>query len=126
MEAVSGYLNIFVKKKRWAESLIHDISQAGEHYGSQNLGQGRSVVIDYSSPNIAKPFHVAHLRSTVIGNALYQIHSFLGYNCVGINHLGDWGTQFGKLIVAYQLWGSKEAVANGAIDELLRSLCEIP
>ena len=119
MEAVSGYLNIFVKKKRWAESLIHHISQAGEHYGSQNLGQGRTVVIDYSSPNIAKPFHVGHLRSTVIGNALYQIHSFLGYNCVGINHLGDWGTQFGKLIVAYQLWGSKEAVTNGAIDELL-------
>lgn len=119
MEAVSGYLNIFVKKELWAESLIKHIIQAGEHYGSQNLGQGRTVVIDYSSPNIAKPFHVGHLRSTVIGNALYQIHSFLGYNCVGINHLGDWGTQFGKLIVAYQLWGGKEAVTNGAIDELL-------
>ncbi|NOU64798.1 arginine--tRNA ligase [Paenibacillus sp. LMG 31461] len=119
MNAVSGYLNIFLKKSTFAESLIDHISQAGERYGSQKLGQGKTVVIDYSSPNIAKPFHVGHLRSTVIGNALYHIHAFLGYNCVGINHLGDWGTQFGKLIVAYQLWGSKEAVNERAIDELL-------
>ncbi|CAN7540782.1 arginine--tRNA ligase [Paenibacillus sp. LjRoot153] len=119
MEAVSGYLNIFLKKSMFAESLIRHISQVGDRYGSQNLGQGKTVVIDYSSPNIAKPFHVGHLRSTVIGNALYHIHAFLGYNCVGINHLGDWGTQFGKLIVAYHLWGSKEAVNHRAIDELL-------
>ncbi|KRE93385.1 arginine--tRNA ligase [Paenibacillus sp. Soil766] len=119
LEAVSGYLNIFLKKSMFAESLIRHISQAGDHYGSQSLGLGKTVVIDYSSPNIAKPFHVGHLRSTVIGNALYNIHAFLGYNCVGINHLGDWGTQFGKLIVAYHLWGSKEAVNQRAIDELL-------
>lgn len=117
--SVAGYLNIYLKKARFAESLIAHIVEAGERYGSQNLGQGRTVVIDYSSPNIAKPFHVAHLRSTVIGNALYRIHDFLGYHCVGINHLGDWGTQFGKLIVAYQLWGSEEAIHQGAIDELL-------
>ncbi|MDR6549937.1 arginine--tRNA ligase [Paenibacillus qinlingensis] len=119
IEAVNGYLNIFLKKQRWAEALIQHIHHAGHQYGSQNVGQGRTIVIDYSSPNIAKPFHVGHLRSTVIGNALYHIHAFLGYTCVGINHLGDWGTQFGKLIVAYQQWGSKEAVNQGAIDELL-------
>ncbi|OAS16457.1 arginine--tRNA ligase [Paenibacillus oryzisoli] len=119
LEAVSGYLNIYLNKSMFVETLIRHISHSGERYGSQNLGQGKTVVIDYSSPNIAKPFHVGHLRSTVIGNAIYQIHTFLGYRCVGINHLGDWGTQFGKLIVAYQLWGSKEAVNERAIDELL-------
>lgn len=72
------------------------------------MGAGKTIVIDYSSPNIAKPFHVGHLRSTVIGNALYQIHSQLGYKCVGVNHLGDWGTQFGKLIVAYKNGAAKK------------------
>ncbi|MFD0711616.1 arginine--tRNA ligase [Paenibacillus sp. GCM10027626] len=120
VEAVSGYLNIFLDKGQFASGVIHHVLEADERFGAQNIGQGRTVVIDFSSPNIAKPFHVGHLRSTVIGNALYQIHSFQGYKCIGINHLGDWGTQFGKLIVAYQNWGDKEQVMQGAIDELLR------
>ncbi|MBJ6361741.1 arginine--tRNA ligase [Paenibacillus sp. GCM10012307] len=120
VEAVSGYLNIYLDKKRFAADIVNGILQEQDRFGSQNIGQGRTIVIDYSSPNIAKPFHVGHLRSTVIGNALYQIFSFLGYKCIGINHLGDWGTQFGKLIVAYQRWGNKEDVEKGAIDELLR------
>lgn len=120
MEALSGYLNFFINKEQFATTIIHEILNEADRYGSRNIGQGRTVVIDYSSPNIAKPFHVGHLRSTVIGNALYQIYSFLGYNCVGVNHLGDWGTQFGKLIVAYQRWGSAEQIEQDAIDEMFR------
>ncbi|TXK84828.1 arginine--tRNA ligase [Paenibacillus sp. N3.4] len=116
----SGYLNIFLNKKHLVDTVTKGILTAGEQYGSQDIGQGKTVVIDYSSPNIAKPFHVAHLRSTVIGHALYQIFTFLGYNCVGINHLGDWGTQFGKLIVGYHLWGDDKNIQQNGIDELLR------
>jgi len=120
MDSVSGYLNITYNKSRLAEDIIQDVLHSGEQYGAQNLGKGKTIVIDYSSPNIAKPFHVAHLRSTVIGHALTQIFSFLGYKCVGINHLGDWGTQFGKLIAAYQLWGNSDEIKSKGIDELLR------
>lgn len=120
MEAVSGYLNITWNKSRLASEVIHEVLRSGDQYGSRSLGQGKTVVIDFSSPNIAKPFHVAHLRSTVIGHALVQIFRFMGYRCVGINHLGDWGTQFGKLIVAYQKWGDDERIEASGIDELLR------
>lgn len=120
VEAVSGYLNFYLDNARFASTVIGDVLEQGARYGSRNIGEGGKVVIDYSSPNIAKPFHIAHLRSTVIGNALYRIHEFLGYACVGINHLGDWGTQFGKLIVAYRMWGDAAAVEQGGIDELLR------
>jgi arginyl-tRNA synthetase len=120
IDSVSGYVNIFLNKVKLAETIVNGILSEGDRYGSQDIGKGKTVVIDYSSPNIAKPFHVGHLRSTVIGNALYQIFSFLGYKCVGINHLGDWGTQFGKLIVAYRLWGKAEDLDKGGIDELLR------
>ncbi|RIX53185.1 arginine--tRNA ligase [Paenibacillus nanensis] len=120
IEAVSGYLNFYLNKPLFAESVLNEIRRQKENYGSQKLGEGKTIVIDYSSPNIAKPFHVAHLRSTVIGSALYRIHSFLGYECVGVNHLGDWGTQFGKLIVAYRMWGSRQDVEQRGIDELLR------
>ncbi|GGH21926.1 arginine--tRNA ligase [Paenibacillus segetis] len=120
MESVSGYLNFYINQEQFAKTVISDILNKGERYGSRDIGQGRTIVIDYSSPNIAKPFHVGHLRSTVIGNALYQIYSFLGYKCVGVNHLGDWGTQFGKLIVAYQRWGNAEDIERDAIDELFR------
>lgn len=120
VESVAGYINFYIDKEMLASHVIHRIINEGEQYGSSHAGQGRTIVIDYSSPNIAKPFHVGHLRSTVIGNALYQIYSFQGYTCVGVNHLGDWGTQFGKLAVAYDLWGSAEEVKNGAIDELFR------
>lgn len=120
VESAAGYLNFFINHKQLAKTVITNILNEGEHYGSRDIGQGRTIVIDYSSPNIAKPFHVGHLRSTVIGNALYQMYSFLGYKCVGINHLGDWGTQFGKLIVAYQRWGNAEDIELHAIDELFR------
>lgn len=120
VESVSGYLNIYLNKTAFTRGVVGSVLEENDRYGSRNIGEGRTVVIDYSSPNIAKPFHVGHLRSTVIGNALYRIFSFLGYDCVGVNHLGDWGTQFGKLIVAYKRWGSEEDVEKGAIDELLR------
>jgi len=120
VETVSGYLNVYIDKRHFAKEVLTGILREQDRYGSQNIGNGRTIVIDFSSPNIAKPFHVGHLRSTVIGNALYQIFTFLGYKCVGVNHLGDWGTQFGKLITAYKYWGNKEAVEEGGIDELLR------
>jgi arginyl-tRNA synthetase len=120
VDAVSGYLNFYLEPAPFARALIGEILGAGERYGSQTTGQGKTIVIDYSSPNIAKPFHIGHLRSTVIGNALYNIFSYLGYRCVGINHLGDWGTQFGKLITAYKHWGSEEKIEQEGIGELLR------
>ena len=97
-----AYLNFFVKKQVYAQEVLQEVLSKKENYGKSMVGEGKTIVIDYSSPNIAKPFHVGHLRSTVIGNALYHIFEKLGYRCEGINHLGDWGTQFGKLIVAYQ------------------------
>ncbi|MFC4098089.1 arginine--tRNA ligase [Paenibacillus xanthanilyticus] len=120
VEAVSGYLNFYLDGARFASSVISEALTQGDRYGSRNIGEGGKVVIDYSSPNIAKPFHIAHLRSTVIGHALYRIHEFLGFDCVGVNHLGDWGTQFGKLIVAYRQWGDAAEVESDGIDELLR------
>lgn len=108
MEARGPYINFFCDRKILAQLTVESILAAKEHYGRQELGTGKTVVIDFSAPNIAKPFGVGHLRSTVIGNSLYRIHRALGYDCVGINHLGDWGTQFGKLIVAYLTWGEDE------------------
>jgi len=119
VEAVKGYLNVFIDQGAFAQALVSDILDEETQYGSSAEGKGKTVVIDYSAPNIAKPFHIGHLRSTVIGKALYNIHAFMGYTCVGINHLGDWGTQFGKLIVAYKKWGSKEAVEEGLIGALM-------
>ncbi|MDF2720722.1 MAG: arginyl-tRNA synthetase [Paenibacillus sp.] len=118
--AVSGYFNVFLDKGSFAGTVLNAVLQQGERYGSSTAGAGKTIVIDFSSPNIAKPFHVGHLRSTVIGNALYKIHRFLGFDCVGINHLGDWGTQFGKLITAYKLWGDEKQVEEGGIEELMR------
>lgn len=120
VESVSGYVNVFLDKKAFAANVLSTVLAEQDRYGSSDLGAGKTVVFDYSSPNIAKPFHVGHLRSTMIGNALYRIHQFLGYTCVGVNHLGDWGTQFGKLIVAYKNWGNEQAVEEGGILELLR------
>lgn len=117
-EALGPYLNFFLKKEVFAEAVIKEAAKKGEMYGGSDIGRGKTVVIDYSSPNIAKPFHIGHLRSTVIGNALYNIYSLLGWKCVGINHLGDWGTQFGKLITAYKKWGGREAVEENGIEEL--------
>ncbi|WP_207659215.1 arginine--tRNA ligase [Anaerobacterium chartisolvens] len=119
VESLSGYLNFFVNKKEFICSVVEDVLAANDRYGSSSSGDGKTVVIDFSAPNIAKPFHVGHLRSTVIGNSLYKIFSFSGYKCVGVNHLGDWGTQFGKLIVAYKRWGDQERVKQGQIKELM-------
>ncbi len=120
VEAVSGYFNVFLEPASFASSVIGEVLEKGDRYGSQNIGQGRNIALDFSSPNIAKAFHIGHLRTTMIGNAIYKIFEFLGYNCIGINHLGDWGTQFGKLIVAYKLWGDKSVVEADGIDELQR------
>lgn len=116
----NAYINFFVSKSIYVKEVLEQVLCQNEKYGNSTVGEGKTIVIDYSSPNIAKPFHVGHLRSTVIGNALYQIFETLGYHCEGVNHLGDWGTQFGKLIVAYQKWGSKEAVEQYGIQELMR------
>lgn len=117
---LGGYVNFFVNKSQLAETVINDVLTKKEKYGHTDLGQDKAVVIDFSSPNIAKPFHIGHIRTTVIGNALYKIYDSQGYNVVRVNHLGDYGTQFGKLIVAFKLWGSKEAVEANPIPELLK------
>ena len=119
-EAVNGYLNIYLSGAYLLSRLVPRILEEKENYGAPDIGQGRVVVLDYSSPNVAKPFHIGHLGTTVIGHSLKKLHEFAGYNCIGINYLGDWGTQFGKLILAYRMWGSREAVETGGIDELVR------
>lgn len=114
------YVNFFVDKTAFSKATIEKVIKEGDKYGSSNIGEGKTVCIDYSSPNIAKPFHVGHLFSTSIGNSLYRLFEEEGYNVVGINHLGDWGTQFGKLISAYKRWVDEEALEKDAIAELLR------
>ena len=118
-EAVNGYLNIFVSNDYLLKNVLFKIEQEKEHYGSDNSGVGKVAVFDYSSPNVAKPFHIGHLGTTIIGHSLKMLHKFQGYDCVGINYLGDWGTQFGKLIVAYNLWGDREKIEKGGVDELV-------
>lgn len=118
IEVVNAYINFYINKSIFVKEILTKIKNEKENFGSNEIGKGKTIVIDYSSPNIAKPFHIGHLRSTVIGNSLYKIYTKLGYNCIGINHLGDWGTQFGKLIVAYKNWGDKEAVEKDDIKEL--------
>ena len=115
-----GYLNFILNKEIYTQEIILNLLNEREDFFKFDIGKGKNIVLDYSSPNIAKPFHVGHLRSTVIGNALYNIFSCLGYNCVSINHLGDWGTQFGKLIVSYKKWGNKKSVEENGINELMR------
>lgn len=117
IEAVNGYCNIFVNRERYVESVWNTLKQ--DNSGVEQIGLNKTICIDYSSPNIAKNFHVGHLRTTVIGNSLYKIYDKLGYRVIRMNHFGDWGTQFGKLIVAYKKWSSKEAVEKRGIDELL-------
>ncbi len=114
-EAVNGYVNFTVNKAALARETIDEALKKGALYGSSNEGSGKTVCIDYSSVNIAKPFHIGHLSTTAIGSALYKIFNFLGYKAVGINHLGDYGTQFGKLICAYKHWGNRDEVEKGGI-----------
>lgn len=118
--ATGPYVNFFLDKAAISHQILTDVITEKDQYGKLNIGQGRNVTIDMSSPNIAKPFSVGHLRSTVIGDALANIHEKLGYNPIRINHLGDWGKQFGMLIVAYKLWGDKAAVEADPISELLK------
>lgn len=113
--AVNGYLNFKIDRGGLAETTLAEVEKSGFKYGSSDIGNGKTVCIDYSSVNIAKPFHIGHLSTTVLGGALYKIYDFLGYKVVGINHLGDYGTQFGKLICAYKHWGDKEEVERGGI-----------
>lgn len=120
INVLSAYINFYVNKTVFVENVLKKVSEKGNRYIGADIGNGKTIVIDYSSPNIAKPFHIGHLRSTAIGNSLYKIYKALGYNVEGINHLGDWGTQFGKLIVAYKLWGNKESVERDDIKELSR------
>jgi arginyl-tRNA synthetase len=120
VDALGPYLNFFVDKSVFTKETIEKILSEGDSYGSSEDGKGKNVTIDFSSPNIAKPFHVGHLFSTAIGNSLYRTLSFEGYKCIGINHLGDWGTQFGKLIYAYKKWCDKEKLEKEPIKELLR------
>ncbi|MGL5381142.1 arginine--tRNA ligase [Clostridium sp.] len=114
------YVNFFADKSIFTKNAIEKVLTEGENYGSSNIGEGKTVCVEHSSPNIAKPFHVGHLFSTSIGNSLYRLFKKEGYTVEGINHLGDWGTQFGKLISAYKRWGNEEALEKNAIEELLR------
>ena len=119
VEIAGGYLNFYINKVLITEEVLKEISKSDE-YGKSDIGKGKNIVIDYSAPNIAKPFHIGHLRSTVIGGALYNIYKYLGYNTIGINHLGDYGTQFGKLIEGYKLWGHEYEIEKNPINELTK------
>ena len=120
VENLGPYLNFFLDKSILSKNVIEKILEEKDKYGASNEGKGRKTLIEYSSPNIAKPFHVGHLFSTAVGNALYKIFTFEGYDCERLNHLGDWGTQFGKLIAAYKRWVDEEALEKEPIKELLR------
>ena len=117
---VGPYVNFFIDRSYYATNTVDTILDAGDKYGSDNEGEGKNVIVEYSSPNIAKPFHVGHAFTTIIGNSLAKIYTKLGYNVVRMNHLGDYGTQFGKLITAYRLWGDENALNEDPITELLR------
>ena len=119
VESLAGYLNFYTDKKVFVKTALEKVLEKKQDYGKSDIGKGKTVCIDYSSVNIAKPFHIGHLSSTAIGGALYRIFGFLGYNTVGINHLGDWGTQFGKMLAAYKLWGDAEKVEKGGVAALL-------
>lgn len=118
IDAINGFLNIFINNEMLIKNLLNEMEDKKELYGSSNIGNGKNIIVEYSSPNIAKPFHVGHLRTTVIGRSLYNMYKFLGYNTIGINHLGDWGTQFGKLIEGYKRFGSEYNLEENPIDKL--------
>lgn len=117
VEAVGGYLNFRLSDTAKTNAVL-SFAKAGDSFGKSALGEGKTVVLDFSSPNIAKPFHIGHLGTTAIGNSLRRLHEFCGYKTISINHLGDWGTQFGRLIVAFRRWGSREAIEEGGVDAL--------
>ena len=119
VENVNAYVNIFIARESFIKDTVSEVVSRGQDFGRSDIGQGKKVIVEFSSPNIAKPFHIGHIRSTVIGNSIYKLYDFLGYDTVRINHLGDYGTQFGKMIVAYRKWGNKEDVINDPIKTLL-------
>ena len=119
MQIIGGYLNFFINKLVLAKVVLQEISDKKELYGSNKSGEEKTILVEYSSPNIAKPFHIGHLRNTVIGSALYKIYKFLGYNTIGINHLGDYGTQFGKMIEGYKRWGNEYTFDENPIDDCM-------
>lgn len=118
VEIVGGYLNFYINKNVLTQEVLNKVS-TDEIFGKSKIGDGKNIVIDYSSPNIAKPFHIGHLRTTLIGNSLYRIYKHLGYNTIGINHLGDYGTQFGKMIEAYKMWGDEYDLTNDPINKMM-------
>ena len=120
IEVVGGYLNIFINKKLLVENVLKEINEQKDKYGYSKIGEGKTAVIEYSSPNVAKPFHIGHLRTTVIGGSLYKIYNALGYNTVGINYLGDWGLQFGKVMAGLELWKNEYDLENDSINSLLK------
>ena len=124
-ENVNGYLNMKLDRAYLSGHVLGEIFDKKECYGAPDFGKGKTVVLDYSSPNVAKPFHIGHLGTTVIGHSLKKLHEFAGYQCVGINYLGDWGTQFGKLILAYRLWGNRDMIEQGGIDKLVELYVKI-
>ena len=119
IDTAGGYLNFYINKILLAKTVLEEIDKKQETYGANDSGKGKNVLVEYSSPNIAKPFHIGHLRNTVIGAALYNIYKFLGYNTTSINHLGDYGTQFGKMIEGYKRWGEEYNLEENPIDELM-------
>jgi arginyl-tRNA synthetase len=123
IESAGPYVNFFVNKSQFAEKVLRTAFKEKENFGRTDVGQGKTVIVEFSSPNIAKPFHIGHIRSTLIGNAIHKIYTYLGYNTVAINHLGDYGTQFGMLISAYKKWATPEvveAIEKDPINELMK------
>ncbi len=118
LDVMGGYLNFYINKELLAKEVLIEINNS-EEYGKSNIGNGKNILVEYSSPNIAKPFHIGHLRTTLIGNSLYRIYKYLGYNVAGINHLGDYGTQFGKMIEGYKLWGSEYDLTVDPINKMM-------
>ena len=125
VNVVGGYLNIYINKSVLIKDTIAEVNTKGEEYGKSNLGNGKNIIVEYSSPNIAKPFHIGHLRNTLIGHSIYNMYKFLGYNTIGINHLGDYGTQFGKMIEGYKLWGQEYNLEENPIEELTKMYVRI-
>ena len=130
IEVINGFLNFYVNKAKIVEQVIESFNKQGNEFGKSDLGKDKNVIIEYSSPNIAKPFHIGHLKTTIIGNSLAKIYDYLGFNTIRINHLGDYGTQFAKLIEGYKRWGSEYDFSENPIDKLvelyvrINQLCE--
>ena len=120
VNVVGGYLNFYINKELLIKTTIEELNKKSEEYGKSDIGKDKKIIVEYSSPNIAKPFHIGHLRNTLIGHSIYNMYKFLGYNVISINHLGDYGTQFGKMIEGYKLWGEEYNLEENPIEELTK------